>query len=257
MITAMPTILFTDLDDTLFSTARKRTPTDEFTLASVLKDGASSGWQSPQQQAFLKLWQDNAHIIPVTARNHDAFSRVRLTFDSYAIINHGGVILDANGQPEPTWQAQQLQHSNNTTDWLQAQQTHLLAIAKQLNADIRIKINHDHDLNLYVLLKSNTDDEAMVQKIADSYQELHKNELQEVGYLHINANNLAVLPNWLAKAHAVNYLKNKLFSDQACLTIGCGDSLSDLGFMQACDFWIAPSASQISQQTAQFIHPPH
>ncbi len=245
----MKTIFFTDLDDTLFATTRKQPLQKDFRLATTLKDGSASAYQSPKQQQFLQLWQKNALIIPVTARGYDAFTRVQLEFDSYAVINHGGMILDNNGEIYQEWHKLQQQNSAKTTEWLEKQQEHLINIAKQLNADIRIKINSDYNLNLYVLLKSNTNNEQMLQKIVKIYQTQYADELNSTGYIHINANNLAILPNWLNKQYAVKFLQQK-FSEEygEFLSIGCGDSLSDINFMQCCDFWIAPSNSQICQE---------
>lgn len=248
----MKTVLLTDLDDTLFSTPRKQPIDADFISASTLKDGSNSGWQSPVQQAFWALWQDkDTLVIPVTARNHEAFSRVRLPFSAAAVINHGGVILDAKGEPDPDWHARQRQHSAESLPWLQEQQQILATLADELNMDIRMKINRDHDLNLYVLLKSNQDDDAAVARLAKRYGDEYSD--LEQGYIHCNSNNLAILPHWLGKASAVDYLKQKLSQQYGqLLTLGCGDSLSDLGFMQCCDFYIAPQTSQISEH---FIAP--
>ncbi len=240
----MKTVLFTDLDDTLFSTARKQAVKADFVLGSILKDGSASGWLSPTQQAFLAQWQ-NTLIIPVTARNYDAFSRVKLSFSDAVIINHGGVILDAHGNIDTTWHEQQLAHAAQSDSWLEEQQHILRTLADELKMDIRIKINSDYDLRLYVLLKSNQNDDEAVARLAQRYQADHADTTK--GYVHCNGNNLAILPNWLNKASAVNYLKNKLTQrDGELLTLGCGDSLSDLGFMQCCDFWLTPKNSQIS-----------
>ncbi len=245
----MKTIFFTDLDDTLFATTRKQPLEKDFRLATTLKDGSASAYQSPKQQQFLQLWQKNTLIIPVTARNHETFSRVHIDFNSYAVINHGGIILDENGEIYQEWHKLQQENSAKTTEWLQQQYQHLQEIAEKLKANIRIKINSDYNLNLYVLLKSNTNDEQMLQKIVEQYQALYADELNSTGYIHINANNLAILPNWLNKQYAVKFLQQK-FSEEygEFLSIGCGDSLSDMNFMQCCDFWIAPSNSQICQQ---------
>ena len=67
--------------------------------------------------------------------------------------------------------------------------------------------------------------------------------------LHQNGNNLAVLPAWLDKAHAVAHLLAKYHADHpALISIGMGDSSSDLPYMRLCDYLLAPSASQIARQ---------
>lgn len=245
----MKTVLFTDLDDTLFSTARKQPIDERFALASTLKDGEASGYQSPTQQAFWALWTANdALVIPVTARNRDAFSRVHLPFADVAIVNHGGMILTPDRDIERDWHTTQLAQAEASLPWLQTQQTRLATLADEMQLDIRMKINRDADLSLYVLLKSNTDDDAGVSQLARRYQQTYP--LSGEGYVHCNSNNLAILPRWLSKASAVDYVKAQLrqrYGD--LLTLGCGDSISDLGFMHCCDFWLAPQASQITQQS--------
>ena len=64
-----------------------------------------------------------------------------------------------------------------------------------------------------------------------------------------NGNNLAVLPAWLDKAHAVAHLQQHYRARYgAILSIGMGDSSSDLPYMRLCDYLLAPSASQIARQ---------
>ena len=63
-----------------------------------------------------------------------------------------------------------------------------------------------------------------------------------------NGNNLAVLPAWLDKAHAVAHLQQHYRAQYgAILSIGMGDSTSDLPFMRHCDYLLTPAESQITQ----------
>ena len=73
-------ILFTDLDDTLFQSFRKETPDERSIPLAYLADGSAISYANPQQQAALALFQREMTVIPVTARNHDAFKRVRIPF---------------------------------------------------------------------------------------------------------------------------------------------------------------------------------
>ena len=64
-----------------------------------------------------------------------------------------------------------------------------------------------------------------------------------------NGNNLAVLPAWLDKAHAVAHLQQHYRARYgAILSIGMGDSTGDLPFMRHCDYLLTPAGSQIAQQ---------
>ena len=113
-------LLFTDLDDTLFTSARKAAPTPAHVPLAYLKDGAPISYASPCQQALLAHWQAHATMIPVTARNLDAYRRVRIPFTAHAVINHGGVILLPDGSADPAWLAQSRANAAQSVAGLEA-----------------------------------------------------------------------------------------------------------------------------------------
>lgn len=244
----MKTILFTDLDDTLFASSRKQQPTAHFTLATTLRDGSPSAYLSPKQQQFWQLWQKNgALIVPVTARNRETFSRVRLPFNTWAILNHGATILTPDAQCDLNWHTRQSAHALHTRAWLRQQYQRLQQLADAQNTAVRLRINQDDGLDLYVLLKAQSADETAVARLAADYRTRY--HAPEDGYIHCNGNNLAILPYWLGKAPAVACLQAYLRAQYGeILSIGCGDSHSDLAFMRLCDYWLTPSRSQIDQQ---------
>ena len=122
-------LLFTDLDDTLFTSARKAAPTPAHVPLAYLKDGAPISYASPCQQALLAHWQAHATMIPVTARNLDAYRRVRIPFTAHAVINHGGVILLPDGSADPAWLAQSRANAAQSVAGLEALAAHLPATA--------------------------------------------------------------------------------------------------------------------------------
>ncbi|MEM8741181.1 MAG: trehalose phosphatase, partial [Pseudomonadota bacterium] len=65
--------------------------------------------------------------------------------------------------------------------------------------------------------------------------------------VHRNGNNLALLPPPVSKRRAARWLLERLRADGPLLSIGVGDSLSDLDFMRLCDAWMAPAQSQIDR----------
>ena len=117
-------LLFTDLDDTLFTSARKAAPTPAHVPLAYLKDGAPISYASPCQQALLAHWQAHATMIPVTARNFDAYRRVRIPFTAHAVINHGGVILLPDGSADPAWLAQSRANAAQSVAGLEALAAH-------------------------------------------------------------------------------------------------------------------------------------
>lgn len=69
--------------------------------------------------------------------------------------------------------------------------------------------------------------------------------------LHViaNANNVSLLPRAPGKAQAVRWLRERHFPG-AVLTLGLGDSVSDLPFLRECDFAVTPAQGQLLRATA-------
>ena len=233
-------LLFTDLDDTLFTSARKAAPTPAHVPLAYLKDGAPISYASPCQQALLAHWQAHATMIPVTARNLDAYRRVRISFTAHAVINHGGVILLPDGSADPAWLAQSRANAAQSVAGLKA-----LAARLPATAALNVRLICDYDIPFYLLMKSTSADLAPLDDAAGRLRP----HLGDAYRLHQNGNNLAVLPAWLDKAHAVAHLLAKYRAyHPALVSIGFGDSSSDLPYMRLCDYLLAPSASQIARQ---------
>jgi len=79
-------------------------------------------------------------------------------------------------------------------------------------------------------------------------------QLEEAGLppelaLHYNGNNLAVTVAGTQKHDAVRRVAAELQRDGPIVTIGAGDSLTDIPFLRACDFALVPRASQIQTET--------
>lgn len=65
--------------------------------------------------------------------------------------------------------------------------------------------------------------------------------------IHLNGNNAALLPPFLGKHHAVEWLLPELRRlHPEAMVIGIGDSLSDAAFMSRCDFAMMPTRSQLA-----------
>lgn len=233
----MQFIVFTDLDDTLFTSLRKIPPGSSHRPVAFLRDGAPISYASATQQAWLAHWQTHALVIPVTARNLDAYRRVALDFRHHAIINYGGLILNPDGSLDAPW----LQHSTEQARASQARLAALAADAARFGEDLHIRLIEDQNICFYLLIKSRSG--APLDAVA-AYLAA---QLRPGEQLHHNANNLALLPPWLDKAHAVAHVL-ALYRQQygELLSIGMGDSRIDLAFMRQCDFLLAPQHSQIA-----------
>lgn len=243
----MKKFLFADLDDTLFQSHRKLAPGAGWEALAHLRDGQPISYASPQQQALLAFLLQETTLIPVTARNHDAFARVRIPFPAQAIINYGGIILEADGTPAAEWLAASKLAAAQATDSLRQGITALTRENDALGGDAKIRLITDFDIPFYVVAKSASNDIALIAALYRYCQEaVAAGELPEMK-LHNNHNNLAMLPPWLDKQNAVSHLRQRYEASYGpILTFGMGDSLIDLNFMRACDYQIIPSGSQIA-----------
>lgn len=246
----MKTIVFTDLDDTLFysnraiNTYQKRgfiQTNEDLSVASFTQKGEAVCYSRPKQRQLLKLLERADHLIPVTGRSSDSLARVNAPqFKSFRVCSHGAIILDAKQKLLSEWSKM------ITDDDLEWEQHFDLLSAKiesftQQHSELRVKKVYDHNLCTYISVKG---PERLINKLLPIVKPLWTQ-----GRIHHNQRNLALLPSYSDKAKAVGFLMKhfKLMSAEPLLFIGLGDSVSDLGFLRLCDFVITPQTSQIHE----------
>ncbi len=235
----MRRVVFVDLDDTLFQTQRKNPHADR--LAAVDRDGKPLSFCSNQQQAFLGWLSEGAMVVPVTGRSVDAFLRVTLPLGKRAVCSFGGVILDGDGIPEPEWHHKMTLAAEGTALLMADLLDRVAAAAVTHHVDVRHRIICDVELPLYISVKHNAGLAAETARLATVVSAF----IPEGWTLHLNGNNMALLPPFLGKAAAVAFFLERFVGDGPILTFGIGDSLTDVGFMGLCDFAVAPAKSQI------------
>lgn len=248
-----------DLDDTLFQTLRKmqtwQLPSENLTVASVNKQGEALSIFSEKQRHFFNWLSQTTELIPVTARDSDEILRVKLPFVSWQILTHGAVIITPSQQVDSVWQQQIFRQLQAFYDKIFLLNQTLKRINQQQNLGLKFTL-HDDDFQhtdrtpIYLAIKHQQRDEA---RLADFCQQLSKllmpilPNFSDDFYVHINANNLAILPYFIHKKHAVNYLLNKhLDKNRPCF--GFGDSVADLPFLQALDWYGTPNHGQLHAQ---------
>lgn len=256
-------VVFADLDDTLFQTLRKlpdyQANSTALVAATRNTKGEPHSYSTPAQWQMLKLLLDSgACLIPVTGRNVTAYQRLdfwqsspppnawphsfaRWPFDSWQVLDHGLTLLSANGEPELTWQAQVNQHLAPLQERLQQLGEQLRPQAEALGCRLSLHTNASGQPFMWVIKHPSAAPEPLRQlqqawhhALADS------DDLQVIA----NSNNLSLLPRHVGKAQAVNYLRQHYFAN-SLLTVGLGDSISDLPFLQEVDFAITPSKGQL------------
>ncbi|MCF7984334.1 MAG: hypothetical protein K9L70_08025 [Thiohalocapsa sp.] len=239
-------VVFTDLDDSLFQTREKtlaRHPAGTLVPAADDRHGAVLSFHAHDQLALLHLLQD-AVLIPVTGRNHQALRRVRRPmFSDYRITSHGSMIYRDDETPLPEWYARVRQRADLASEAMHAMVARLPSRLGHPSG-LRARVIEDADVPVYVSLK--WDDAAAVPAAAILHEAVRTEGLGASWRIHQNGRNVALLPDYASKAEAVRYVMDiKRRTHPHTTFVGVGDSTSDTAFMQLCHFALVPSNSQI------------
>jgi hydroxymethylpyrimidine pyrophosphatase-like HAD family hydrolase len=242
--------LFVDLDDTLFQTPGKCAKEEDLRPAAYLKDGAACSFTTSRQRAFFELMQREMTLIPATARNQDALSRVDLPFVSYSIIDYGGVVLEPGGAVDAVWLETMRVDMARALDGLQEAMQLIDVYSENAGLKGRARLIEDCSTPFYIVVK---DPEKKAERLEQIEREAVAPWIATAGqdfFIHRNGNNLAVLPKTLNKARAVEHVRRRLEAEHGeIMTLGMGDSKSDARFMAACDYAIVPSGTQLAALT--------
>lgn len=244
-------LVFVDLDDTLFQTARKMAPDEARYVATTDATGWPNGFMNPVQHSFVAWLLANADVVPVTARSAEVFARVDIPFTNGAICSHGAVMLDSDGKLDQVWHARTCAALADYQERLPALSERTLAIGAEKGLSLRGWVVEEFGLNAYAVTKHNElNDEVLGQVAAAVYAAGLLNGL----YIHRNGNNLAFLPDPLNKRYAVQeWIRRDQEVNGERPILGFGDSLSDLAFMSECNWWATPNHGQIAAQLKDYI----
>lgn len=245
-------MVLVDLDDTLFQTARKMPEGMPRKPATLDVHGQPNGYMNPVQESFINWLLATADVVPVTARSVEAYSRVKLPFSQGAVCSHGGVILKPDGSVDHDWHGQMAESLWTFQDRLPALSEATLQIGEELGFSLRGWVVEEEGLRLYVVTKYNEGtDEVLTQVLAA----VQARGLLNGMHIHGNGNNLAFLPNGLAKRLAVQeLLRRDIELNGERPVLGFGDSITDLGFMDLCHMWATPARSQLAKAVEGLIH---
>lgn len=236
-------VIFLDLDDTILQTAPKCPPSEPIEPAAVDRAGRALSFMTRAQRRLLEFWRERSEVIPVTGRTDDALARVMIEFRSWRITHHGAVIRQPDGCLPPWWH-------DEVCPLLAAAEASLREVAARLSEDAptdgyRVNYHSVEELLTYVSIKSDDDGVALTRV---------RTRLEAIGLppelaLHHNGNNFALMVNGTQKHDAVRRVARELEQAGPILTIGAGDSLTDIPFLRACDFALVPKDSQIQWNT--------
>ena len=236
-------VIFLDLDDTILQTAPKCPPGEPLAPAAFNRAGEVLSFMTRAQQRLLSFWLEQGIVIPVTGRTEGALDRVAIDFSSWRITHHGAVIRQPDGAL-PVWWTSEVQPILAAARSLLEDYWNCLS-AEAATGGYRIS-RHEVDACLtYLSVKADDDGAALARLAARLQQEGLPTELA----LHWNGNNLALMVRGAQKHDAVQRVAEELRREGPIVTIGAGDSLTDLPFMRVCDFALTPRDSQIQSQT--------
>ena len=236
-------IALVDLDDTLFQTQRKCPPDialEQLVALGFARDGSALSYATPRQMRLIGWLQNTTLLVPVTARSLDALRRVRIHFAA-AVCAHGGVILDETGAVDTTW-------SRHIADQAEEHADSLESVAKAVRCaagaePISVRVMAENHIPLYVLVKHDNAEETALYRAVDAMAD----EVPPDWTIHRNGNNVALMPPFLGKHHAVAAMLPALRERHPdSPVIGVGDSITDAPFMALCDFAMMPTASQLA-----------
>lgn len=245
-----------DLDDTLFQTLRKieawQLPTDGLVVATVDKKNAPLSFFTQKQRHFFNWLSQSTELIPVTARDTTEILRVKLPFASWRILTHGAVIVAPSQQVCPVWQrliAGQLLPLQAKLAQLAVQLADFDQLRITLHAEQFRVDDQSVELKVYIAIKHQQKDHTALIDFAAQLPALLPN-LADDFYIHVNANNLAILPHVVNKYHAMRFLLDyHLDNNRPCF--GFGDSLADLPFLQLLDWYGTPNRGQLHEAITQ------
>jgi hydroxymethylpyrimidine pyrophosphatase-like HAD family hydrolase len=246
--------LFADLDDTLFQTLEKCAGREALEPAAYYSNGSICSYTTPAQRAFFSFVEKGMTVIPTTARSLDAFSRVRLGFNSYAILNFGGIILQPDGSIDRDWQGRMRDIMGIAVSGLHEVAREIEDWCARTGYGGRPRLVEDDGTPFFVVVK---DPDKVALNLERLEREVVLPWLDGDGQdycVHRNGNNLAILPRILDKAEAVAWVTQRLRRKHGeIITFGMGDSRSDARFMAECDYAITPRGTQLSKLTVEAL----
>jgi hydroxymethylpyrimidine pyrophosphatase-like HAD family hydrolase len=241
----MRTVVFLDLDDTIFQTLHKCPQGEVVQAVAFRRDGTPLSFMTSRQRALLDLLFRSATVIPTTARNRDALRRVDLPFRHAAILDFGGVVLLPGGGLDEVWDSAIRPQALAGAQELHTLQAAAQRISTRANLGVNTRLVFDFEMPLYVVAKHPEGDHEKLLPIRDELSGF-------IGAgrfaIHSNGNNLSVVPRFLGKENAVRHVLTQHFAGDAVLSIGVGDSLSDVPFLELCDFSLLPRDCQLARR---------
>jgi|GEM_PF-489930 len=248
--------LFSDLDDTLIQTTRKTDFSKETIVGGYNSAGEVSSYIYKNTKNFLDRILSSGHFefIPTTARNLESYSRTifykNYNFE-YAILNFSGVIMQ-NHRVDLHWETEMRKKyfklQLNIFDLLQLTERFFY---ENLDKKYMPVIKNIDNQYISIYNKKFRENPEMTKKVSQVITEfIFKNKLNTDFYVYKNDASFGILPKFLNKKYAVQYLIERY---KPSFVIGAGDNVSDLDFMNLADFSLIPTGSTLNKISAEYV----
>jgi hydroxymethylpyrimidine pyrophosphatase-like HAD family hydrolase len=226
-------IYFSDLDDTLFQTKRKCNNGIHIATTSVKQENTS--FYTKEQKEFIDhiLLDDNTLLIPITARTKDQYQRTQLFKENLTPIyaNYYGGYINYEGEKS-------LAYDDLIRPTLIKAQQLVENLISIFEKEFNKKLNMVNVDKYYHVINSVSRDEFIFMNEAFSSADISFDIYQ-------NEKNITILPSLINKKNAVQFLCEIL---EPRLTIGLGDSISDIEFLNFCDFKIISKIGELNKK---------
>ena len=232
----MPILSFCDLDGTFVQTAR-HIQDEDVAIVYTSEQGKDIVITNKQLQLYQALL-DSGTVIPVTARSLLSMNRMKpvLTFPAHKICEHGVFIYDENDDLIKEYSDSLIKYvyshqnnlkialdklgrmsiHNNSFDGIQFKPiyhgTYLMSIEGKSSSDLHSRVIAQYVGNLDGLIVSTNGRSFSITCAVPSYKQV-----------------------------ACQYLMDHYTQYQNCVTLGFGDSISDIPFLRTCDFSVVPN----------------
>ena len=230
--------LLADVDDNLITTRRSE-PEPGSIPAAWDADGEVCGYLTPKQQLMLDWLQSGCEVVPNTARSSEAWLLMKLPFRRYAITAFGGTILGANRKPLKRWHNHIRNEARFTSGDLRHLCTEITQAARNGGIDARIRVLSEYGIDMFLSVKHNQRNLEELGKLANCL----RSWVPQGWTVHLNGNFLAAYPAHMGKEKATKWFIENVVPEGA-VTIGMGDSHTDVPFMAACGYAFMPTNAQ-------------
>jgi hydroxymethylpyrimidine pyrophosphatase-like HAD family hydrolase len=237
-------LVFTDLDDTIFSSLEHFPGRREEELKLVSLPGQfQSSYMCERKDAILRWMSQGARIIPVTARAKDTYDDIQIPFKHGAVVSNGALILNPDGSEDERWNARmenELLSAREGLDLILSEIQKFDPSGEKFFVETFTTRGHAYGMTAKALAPDAAGLGALHQELLDNL--VHTRVFDFVRHNQVGKY-LGFVPHSIGKGPAVKYLLDTREDFQNVPTVGCGDANTDLEFMKLCDMMMVPTQS--------------